>query len=94
MYLNTLCFSPVGCRSWQSDIVDFLAGNILLLLLSGGARLGVLHSKKRHIRIRQVVKPAERHLLSKGRGSVFRQPDSYARTRNLASAAIILAGLL
>src|SRR5687767_4992751 len=86
MYLNTLCFSPVGCRSWQSDTVDFLAGNILLGTLR--AVLASLFSVQK--KARSGRQPSRTASSSKGRGGDFRQPDSY----NLASAAVILDRLL
>ena len=46
---------------WQSDTVDFLAGNILLVLLWGAARPRDLHYQKKALPIRLLVKPAERY---------------------------------
>ena len=55
---------------WQSDAVDFLAGNILLGYSSGGARLAVLHSKKTRSG-RQVVDTAERHRRVKAEAAIY-----------------------
>src|SRR5262245_58334465 len=58
-YVNTSCFLPRRMPElWQSDSVDFLAGNILRVLLPGAARPRDLHYKKAHP-IRLLVNPAE-----------------------------------
>ena len=63
-------FLPRWMPGWQSDAVDFLAGNILLGYSSGGARLAVLHSKKTRSG-RQVVDTAERHRRVKAEAAIY-----------------------
>ncbi len=70
MYLNTLCFSPVGCRSWQSDTVDFLAGNIRCYCCFWAVLASLFSFPKKARPGRQVVNRAERHRRVKAEAAI------------------------